>query len=153
MRSMTPPTSDQEMEQIVAEVIQDHEDEATIQRALRVPAGLWRRMRVQAASEGKSTSRWIVEVLPPVTGEEPLVRFLDGFQPSDAAKPIAPLILGDELRAHPNPGYDTARFLQAQWGDEVFANSAYVSAWAAEVEHLERKRAYLDSLKRPKGDG
>ena len=63
MRSMTPPTSDQEMEQIVAEVIQDHEDEATIQRALRVPAGLWRRMRVQAASESKSTSRWIVEAL------------------------------------------------------------------------------------------
>jgi len=90
------------------------------------------------------------EVLPPVTGEEPLVRFLDGFQPSDDAKPIAPLILGDELRNHPNPGYDTARFLQAQWGDEVFANSAYVSAWRAEVEHLQKKREYIANLRRPK---
>jgi len=72
---------------------------------------------------------------------------------SEDAKPIAPLLLGDELRNHPNPGYDTARFLQEQWGDEVFANSAYVLAWAAEVEHLERKREYIANLKRPKGDG
>ena len=90
------------------------------------------------------------ESLPPLRHDEPLATMIGSLDASADAKPIAPLILGDELRAHPNPGYDTARFLQAEWGDEVFANSAYVLAWASEVEHLEKKRAYLDSLKRPK---